>query len=327
MTASRPGPAQGQRNGGSEEPALPLVTIITPTYNQADFLAETINCILAQTYGAIEYVVVDDGSTDDTQRVLSQFEGKITWRTQTNRGQSQTLNESWDRANGTYLTYLSSDDLLHPDAIERLVAYLEAHPETACVFPDADLVDINSRVVRRAICRPFVLDDLVVEQECWIGPGAVFRKSVYQDIGGWEPGLKLAPDREFWMRVSRKGRIDFLPEVLGGYRIHPESISYKTVSETAALEYIRVLDSYFAAGAPPEIEARRDEAYGRAHLLIARNCYRGRQFERGNHHYARARALHPPLGNLRTRATIARAIISKPIRTGLARLRRLVPGT
>lgn len=309
-------------NGGD----LPLVSIVTPTYNQADYLAETIDSVLAQTYPAIEYIVVDDGSTDGTRDVLAAYGARLSWSSQPNAGQVRTLNAAWERCTGRYLTYLSSDDLLHPEAIARLVQHLERNPKAACVFPDADLIDSTSNVVRRKVCRPFDLEALIVEQECHIGPGALWRQSAHEAVGGWRPDLRLAPDREFWMRLARVGRIDFLPDVLAGYRLHPQSISYKVVSEAASMEYIRVLDDYYAAGAGPGIAERRDEAYGRAHLLIARNCYRGRDFAAGNRHYAEARRLHPPLGGLSYRMQIARTVISKPIRATLARLRALVPG-
>lgn len=302
----------------------PLVTIVTPTYNQANYLAETMESVLAQTYPAIEYIVIDDGSTDHTREVLAQYEGRVAWRTQPNAGQVRTLNSAWNQARGDYIGYLSSDDTLHPEAVARLVAHLEADRGAACAFPDADLIDSTSRIVRRRVCRPFDLAATLVEQECYIGPGALFRRSSYAAVGGWRTDLKLAPDREFWVRLARTGRIDFLPEVLAGYRIHPESISYKVFSEAASLEYIRVLDDYFAAGADPAVETRRDEAYGRAHFLIARNCYRGRDFARGHHHYAIARRLHPPLGSISARLSIVRTVVSKPFRAGIARLRRSV---
>lgn len=303
---------------------LPLVTIVTPAYNQASFLTETIRSVLDQSYPAIEYIVIDDGSTDHTPEILGQFGGQLTAISRPNKGQALTLNEGWARARGQYLGYLSSDDILRPTAIAELVAVMEADPSIVCGFPDCDLIDAGSVVVRRNVCRPFDLAALVVEQECYIGPGALFRASAFAEVGGWRPDLRLAPDREFWMRLARFGRFHFLPVSLAGYRLHPESISYRVVSEQASMEYLAVLDAYFAGSVPPEIAARRDEAYGRAHLLIARNCFRGLRFDRGMHHYHLARTLHPPLSGWRTWAMLGRTIVSKPVRVALARLRRLL---
>ncbi len=176
----------------------PRVTLITPTYNQGHFLAETLDSVLAQTLRAIDYCVIDDGSTDNTPAVLDQYSDRVTSRRQVNQGQVRTLNAAWRAAKGEYLAYLSSDDLLLPTALERLVAELDANPEVVCVFPNSDLIDAQSRVVRQAVCRPFVLTETLVSQECHIGPGAVFRRSVFDQLGGWREDLRLAPDREFW---------------------------------------------------------------------------------------------------------------------------------
>jgi hypothetical protein len=123
------------------------------------------------------------------------------------------------------------------------------------------------------------------------------------------------------MRLARHGRFAFLPEPLAGYRLHPSSISYRVVSEQQSLEYIRVLDGYFAAGAPPEVAARRDEAYGRAHFLIARNCLRGRDWTAARRHYSRAVALHPALRGPGPTAQMLKAVVGKPLRAAAARLR------
>ena len=301
-----------------------MVTIVTPAYNQAGFLPETIESVLAQTSPDIEYIVINDGSTDHTADVMAQYAGRLEAISQTNRGQAQTLNEGWARARGKYLAYLSSDDTLRPEAIAKLVAVLERDENIVCVFPDADLIDESSAVARRNVCRPFDLAQLVVEQECYIGPGALFRRSAFEKVGGWRPDLRLAPDREFWMRLARFGEFHFLRESLSGYRIHPRSISYNLVSEEASLEYIRVLDDYFSGDVPPAIYARRDEAYGRAHFLIARNCYRAFNFTRGNWYYARARALYPPLGSLHWRMVLCRTMISKPARALIGRTRKML---
>src|SRR5207247_391526 len=94
----------------------PLVSIVTPAYNQAEYLAETIESVLAQDYPNLEYIVLDDGSTDHTREVLKKYDGKLRWESHKNMGQARTLNEGWRKANGVYIGYLSSDDILYPGA-------------------------------------------------------------------------------------------------------------------------------------------------------------------------------------------------------------------
>lgn len=307
--------------------AQPLVTIVTPTFNQAQYVAETIESVLTQTYPNIEYIVLDDGSTDDTKRVLEPYKDRAHIESQTNMGQARTLNKGWAAARGTYLAYLSSDDILYPDAIARLVQALEDDPTRVCAFPDCDLIDQTSSVIKRNVCRPFDLADLVIRQECYIGPGAVFRRDAFEQAGGWKPELRLAPDREFWIRLARYGSFHFVPETLAGYRMHPRSISYSDVSEQTSMEYLHVLDSYFATpDVPAEIAARKDEAYGHALFVLARNAFRSGRLSRGNHFYRQACERHPPLRAAGYKLRLVRNVVSKPARIALYRIRTLMKG-
>lgn len=305
----------------------PLVTIVTPTFNQAKFVAETIESVLAQTYPNIEYIVLDDGSTDDTRRVLEPYRERATIESQTNMGQARTLNKGWGMARGKYLAYLSSDDVLYPDAISKLVEALESDPSRVCAFPDCDLIDEQSRMIKRTVCRPFDLVDLIVKQECYIGPGALFRRDAFEKVGGWKPELRLAPDREFWMRLARHGSFHFLTESLAGYRMHPRSISYSDVSEQTTMEYINVLDEFFSeSDVPKEILARKDEAYGHALMILARNALRAGRIARGRHFYIQACKRYPDLRSVQYKLRLARHVVSKPARIALYRIRSLVKG-
>jgi glycosyltransferase involved in cell wall biosynthesis len=300
----------------------PLVTIVTPTYNQAGFLAETIESVLAQDYPNIEYIVIDDGSTDATAEVLERYAERVRCLRHDNMGQARTLNKGWELAQGKYIGYLSSDDLLHPTAISELVRTLEANGNIVCAFPDSDLIDARSKVVKRQVCRPFDLEDLIVRQECYIGPGALFRRAAYAVAGGWRPELRLAPDREFWIRLARHGEFHFLPRSLAGYRLHPQSISYKVVSEEVSREYLLVLDEYFARPSlPASIARRKEEAYGHATLLLARNALRAGQFARGLELYRKACLLHRGLASPKVKLTLLRNVVSKPARALYAKLR------
>jgi glycosyltransferase involved in cell wall biosynthesis len=306
-------------------PEAPVLSLVTPAYNQGQYLAETIDSMLAQDQPGIDYLVLDDGSSDSTPQVLQRYAGRVQWESQANMGQVRTLNKGWGRAGGKYLSYLSSDDILYPGAVRKLVAVLEADPGIACVFPDNDLIDEHSRVIKSNVCRPFDLAQLVVDQECYISVGAIFRRSAFEAVGGWKPELRLAPDREFWMRLASQGRIHFHRELLAGYRMHPRSISYKDVSEETSREYIRVLDDYFAGpGVPAEIAARRQEAYGKATLLMARNRFRAGDFRRGFALYGEACRLHPPLRSPAVKLRLLRNVASKPARVALSAVRSVL---
>ena len=309
----------------NQKQELPFVSIITPTFNQAEYLAETIQSVLSQTYPNIEYIVLDDGSTDNTQEVLSRFDGRIRHERHSNIGQAQTLNKGWSLCKGKYIGYLSSDDLLKPSAVSELVAMLEKEQSIVCAFPDSDLIDHFSRVAKRNVCRPFDLSDTVVRQECYIGPGAIFRKTAFDSLGGWRPDLKLAPDREFWIRISSLGRIDMCDSVLASYRMHPDSISYKDVSEDVSREYLRVLDDYFSGNdVPKNIANRKDEAYGYAYLLLARNSIRAGNFRRGFELYSIACSHCADLRGYKFKLRLVRNVVSRPIRRLISFLRTMI---
>src|SRR5712675_288459 len=115
----------------------PLVSIVTPTFNQADFLRDTLDSVLAQDYPNIEYLVIDDGSTDATPAILGEYTGRVEWESQANMGQTPTINKGWERSNGDIITWLNSDDTFLPGAVSKAVSYLEAHPDVGIIFGDS----------------------------------------------------------------------------------------------------------------------------------------------------------------------------------------------
>lgn len=231
---------------------LPLVSIVTPTYNQAEYLAETIESVLSQTYPNIEYIVLDDGSTDNTQEVLSRFDGRIRHECHSNVGQAKTLNRGWGMSSGSLLGYLSSDDRLIPDAVARLVEGLMKHMEAAVVYCDYDLIDAKGRRFRSVKAEDFSMNRLTVDLVCQPGPGALFRREVFERSGGWNESLRQVPDFEFWLRTSRFGNFVRVPGILAQYRIHEESASFRPISAERSLEVVRVMTVYWDRVDSPE---------------------------------------------------------------------------
>lgn len=302
--------------------ATPRLTLITPTFNQAGYLPETLDSVLAQTLRDIEYRVIDDGSSDATPEVLARYAGRVDAVRQANQGQVRTLNAAWRAARGEYLAYLSSDDLLRPDALERLVAELDAHPECVCVFPDSDLIDAGSRVIRRQVCKPFVLAETLVSQECHIGPGAVFRRSAFERLGGWREDLRLAPDREFWMRLALLGEIRMLPQSLALYRTHPAATSFRAATAEVSREYLRVLDAFFAEpGLPEALRALEAPARARAHWLMARNALWRNEWRAAWALFNEGAALDPAMDRPAERLRLLRHGWSRHLKLAYTRLR------
>jgi glycosyltransferase involved in cell wall biosynthesis len=302
---------------------LPLVTIVTPVHNQRAFVAETIESVLAQDYPAIEYIVVDDGSTDGTSDVLARYRDRVTLITQPNAGQARTLNMAWANAKGDYLGYLSGDDLLEPTTVSRMVEALQASAATVCAYPNAHTIDTASKVIKKHVCRPFDLWATIVSQECYIGPGALFRRDAFRKVGGWRESMKLNPDRDFWIRLAQEGAFLFLHEALARYRIHDKSTSYRSWPDDVAREYLTVLDDFFAGSAAnPRL---KQEAYGRAYLVLCRNALRSGRFKSALTYYAEACATHPPLRSIGVKWSLLRNLAGMHIRSLRQLLRKASP--
>lgn len=296
---------------------IPAVTLVTPVYNQARFLSATIKSVLAQTYPAIDFRVIDDGSTDATPAVIAGFGDRFRSARQDNQGQSAALNRGWREGRGRYLAYLSGDDLLAPDAIARMVAALEADPTLVCAYPDSDLIDARGTVLAIGVCAPFDLERLIVHGRNPIGPGAVFRAEAFEKLGGWRTDVTLGADRDFWARMAALGRIGFLPERLARYRVHAAALSRAISTQRShADDLLRVVEDYLAGDTvPPAIRARADEARANAHREVAWRLFKAGQPGAAWRHHRLARRStsttslapqQPPRG-LETRLRVLRA--------------------
>lgn len=265
----------------------PLVSIVTPAYNQGQYLAETIDSVLSQDYPNIEYIVIDDGSTDTTPEVLERYIGRIRWERQENAGQAATLNRAWEMSAGVLLGYLSSDDVLHPQAVRKLVEALTAQPNMVVSYCDFDLMDATGRCFRRVSTEEFDVERLRVDLVCQPGPGALFRRAAFHATGGWAKELKQVPDFEFWLRVSSQGGFTRVAHPLAKYRIHDSSASYRHIERGRSDEIVRVMTSYWNA----DNGIRAQHSLANAHLIAAKNhAQSGRIRESVSHWYQAIKA-------------------------------------
>lgn len=232
---------------------LPLVSVVTPTFNQAAFLRETIDSVLSQDYPSIEYQVIDDGSTDATGSVLGEYSDRVWTEHQQNRGQTPTINKGWERSSGDILTWLNSDDTFLPGAVSRAVVYFEEHPEVDIVFGDTLFTEHDGTPIERSQKREeFDYVQFVLRCENPIPqPSAFIRRSVIEDVGILDPSYYYFMDWDFWLRAGINHRISYFPELLSTYRLHAES---KTVAQAnkAAPELEYMYRKFFAREDLPE---------------------------------------------------------------------------
>ncbi|HEX7034917.1 MAG TPA: glycosyltransferase [Pseudomonadales bacterium] len=302
----------------------PLVTVAIPAYNHGRYLAEAIDSVLGQDYPAVEIIVIDDGSTDETPEVLARYAGRVEAVSQANAGQSETINRAWRRARGEVVAYLSADDRLKPHAVSTAVAALRADATLVMVYGDFDLIDPESRHVRRVRAPEFEYRALVSDLVCPPGPGAFVRRSAVERAGGWDPSLKQSPDFEFWLRVGLLGRCARIPDALADLRVHPGSISFAPSDEYRCEEPIRIMRRYFAetSALPAGIRALERESLASAHLLAGRLHLRAGRYRQAGRAARAAAALCPrKLMSLRAGRLLANALVNRAAHEWLWRIR------
>ena len=247
-----------------------IVSIVIPAYNHGRYLDEAIQSVLKQDYPNVELIVLDDGSTDDTHKVLEKYGDRFVWETQTNMGQSATLNKGWAMSKGEILGYLSADDVLEQCAVSAAVAVFEQHAEASATYCDFNLIDPRSRVIRRVTTPEFNYHDMLVTVTCPPGPGAFFRRAAFERTGPWDVSLRQMPDYDFWLRLGLQGNFVRIPEVLAGFRVHTNSQTYaRTTPERAAEPVLIVQGILDRPGLPAELRAVGSEALAYANLVSA----------------------------------------------------------
>jgi len=212
----------------------PLVTIITPSYNQADFLEETILSVLSQNYPRLEYFIVDGGSTDGSQEIIRKYADRLAWWvSEKDRGQADAINKGFARATGEIVAWLNSDDCYHPGVIAAAVAELERHPECGLVFGDVVSIDAHSQPFNIMTFGDWDLEDLM--QFRIIGQPAVFvRRSVLEQAGFLDLSYNLVLDVELWLRVALVAPIRYVPKRWAAARFHAAAKNVALAAHYAA---------------------------------------------------------------------------------------------
>ncbi len=225
----------------------PLVTVITPTYNRADtYLAETIESVLAQDYPNFEYIVLDDGSQDDTVELLESYDDpRLQWSSHANMGESRTVNKGLEMAQGEFILIVNSDDPILPDLITKSVEFLQENPDVWATYPDWVMIDNASNIIEEITVLEYAYENMLRYHHCPLGPGAVFRRAVV-DVGIRREGKwRYVGDYEFWLKVGLRGKLKRLPQTLASWRSHSEGATIAYANPDMAQEHVDVVKEYF----------------------------------------------------------------------------------
>ncbi|MDL1897252.1 glycosyltransferase, partial [Anaerolineae bacterium CFX7] len=181
---------------------LPRVSIVTPSFNQAAFLEETIRSVLTQNYPHIEYIVIDGGSTDGSVDIIRKYENRLAyWVSEQDAGQADAINKGWRRATGEIIAYLNSDDTYEPGAVRAAVEYLAQHPETAMVYGHCYQVNEHGERVGTLRAIPVNIHTLLLHNAI-MQPTAFIRRRVLDHTGMLDVELGHAMDYDLWLRIA-----------------------------------------------------------------------------------------------------------------------------
>jgi len=210
---------------------MPLVSVIIPTYNRSGMLEQALRSVYAQTFKDFELIVVDDGSTDNTAKVMEKYARQIKYLPKKNGGVASARNLGLKAATGDLVAWLDDDDYFLPDKLEKQVKYMALHPEVGLVYTGMLMIDTTGiHQTRTYIIPPHYKSCSeirnVLARNCFFGNSTVMmRKECFDRAGFFDENLKHTVDYDMWLRVAAYFRFGCVPEVLAVYRWHGRQIS------------------------------------------------------------------------------------------------------
>lgn len=222
-------PSPGTDRRAIESKGMPAVSVIIPTYNSAAFLQETIESVLGQTYSDFEIIVVDDGSTDETERVMQSFGTRVSYVKQENKGVSAARNQGIKLARARYVAFLDSDDLWVPQKLAEQVPLLDEDPEIGLVYSDWAVVTEHgvaepSFHSTRPGASGYVFNELV-RTGFILTSGTVVRRSCLDEVGDFDESLSVAEDYDLWLRICYRWKVAVVNKALVTKRSWDGSLS------------------------------------------------------------------------------------------------------
>lgn len=201
---------------------LPLVSIVTPSFNQARYLEATIQSVLSQDYPRLEYLIVDGGSTDESVEIIEKYESRLAWWvSDKDKGQTDAINKGFARAKGDIFAWLNSDDTYEPGAVGKAVKYLYEHMDVGMVYSDANYINEDGRIIGkfpaaqtdyRRLRRGYVH----IPQQTMF-----FRADLWRIVGPLDPSFYFAMDYDLWVRIAQHTQIRYLQgQTFANFRIH-----------------------------------------------------------------------------------------------------------
>lgn len=284
---------------------MTLVSIITPSFNQAPFLRRTMESVFAQDYEPMEYLVVDGGSADGSLDIIRDYASRLSWWvSEPDRGQADAINKGLARANGEIVAWLNSDDCYVPGAIRSAVRVFQEHPDAVLVYGNMQAMDESDRITNIMTYSQLTLEKLLCFQI--IGQPAVFlRRSAVVAAGGLHTDYHLLLDHQLWIRLARLGPMVHVDQIWAAARYHAAAKNRARAGQFGG-EALRILD--WASREPdlgPVLQRVEKRARASAHRLNARYLLDAGRPQQALRAWSRAFAIHPLTALSRTNLLIS----------------------
>jgi glycosyltransferase involved in cell wall biosynthesis len=204
-----------------DELTTPLVSIITPSFNQVRYLESTIRSVLDQDYPNIEYIIVDGGSEDGSAEIIRRYSDRLAWWvSEKDRGQTDAINKGLARAKGEILAWINSDDTYQPHAITEAIGFLLNRPEVGLVYGEANFIDENGRVIGRF---PAAQTDYRRLRQGYVHipqQASFWRADLWRKVGPLDPSFYFAMDYDLWVRLAALAPVQYTPRLWANFRLH-----------------------------------------------------------------------------------------------------------
>jgi glycosyltransferase involved in cell wall biosynthesis len=202
----------------------PTVSIVTPSFNQAQFLDETIRSVLEQDYPNIEYIIVDGGSTDGSLDIIKRYSNQIAfWISEPDKGQTDAINKGFASATGDIMAWLNSDDTYEPNAISGAVTFLQKNTEVGMVYGDANFIDSEGQVIGQFNTQQTSLKRLQRGGVYIPQQSAFWRAELWHQVGPLDPSFYFAMDYDLWVRLARVTEIRYTEQLWANFRLHGDA--------------------------------------------------------------------------------------------------------
>lgn len=251
----------------------PRVSVITPTYNRADYLPVAIESVLSQTIADFELIVIDDGSTDETPKVMELYlsDPRIRYLRQDNQGQSAARNRGIEEATGEFICFLDSDNAWVDTKLEQTLKAFSDHPEADIVYGDFVVIDADGKEqgINRMKRYSGRITPQLIHDNCVSMNTTMTRARCFAEMGAFDPKDRLAEDYGLWLRFSTRYQFQYLPAVLGFYRVMENQISSDKDARFRANEQIihQFLEAY------PEALSNRERSHGLSRFYTRKGRY------------------------------------------------------